>query len=439
MQQNTNHTTKNLPSLRKVLVIGNGGRENALAWAIRKCPGIEEVTVTPGNGGTEDLKGCNRLNIPTTKHLDLIDYCLNNKIDLIVVGPEAPLAEGIADTLREHGLVVFGPGANGAKLEASKKWSKSLMKEAGIPTANHWNAQNKKEALEILERIKLPLVVKADGLAAGKGVTVPNSIDETVIAIKESFEGKFGSAGNQIVLEEKLEGPEVSIFALSDGNNFILLPPAQDHKRLKEGDLGPNTGGMGAYSPTLLISQKDLDEISDLVIKPTLEALNNKNIDYRGVIYAGLMLTSQGPKVIEFNCRFGDPECQALMPLMGPEFAQLLFACALGSISMAPTLSVSKNCSACVVAAASGYPEDPRKGDLIKIFLEENSSLRVFQAGTELDSQGNLLTNGGRVLSVVGEGENFDKAFKRVYAGIKQIDFPGINYRKDIGHQVRKS
>ena len=438
MKNQSEITKEVLPPLERILVIGNGGRENSLAWALSNCPEIEKVFVAPGNAGTTDHKGCFNLPIHEKDSKEIIEFSLGNKIDLVVIGPEAPLARGLADELRDKGLSVFGPGATGAQLEASKKWAKELMIEAKIPSAKYWSVSDEKEALKVLQEQKKPLVVKADGLAAGKGVVVPISLEETQIAISNSLRGKFGSAGNEIVLEEKLFGPEVSVFALSDGNDFIILPSAQDHKRLKEGDSGPNTGGMGAYAPATLLTNEELKTITKDIINPTIKTLQKRKIDYKGVIYVGLMLTNDGPKVIEYNCRFGDPECQALMPLMGPEFAKVLFACALGDISLAPNLSISKKYSACVVAAADGYPEKPRKGDRIEISIEDNSSLKIFQAGTKFNKEGKIVTSGGRVLSVVDEGEDFDIAFDKVYKGLQSISFEGINYRKDIGHQVRK-
>ena len=427
-----------LPPLKRILIVGSGGRENALAWSMRKCKSIEEIFIAPGNGGTEDYQGCKRLDVKEHNVKGLIVSCKEKNIDLIVIGPESPLAEGLADQLRKEGLVVFGPGADGAQLEASKTWAKELMMEAGIPTAKHWTTKTKEQALEILEKFQHPLVVKADGLAAGKGVTVAESIEETKKAIEDSFQGKFGASGETLVLEERLNGPEVSVFALCDGKQMIVLPPAQDHKRLKEGDEGPNTGGMGAYAPAPLLTQEGLDEIRKLVLEPTLKTLRKRGIDYRGVIYAGLMLTPKGPKVIEFNCRFGDPECQTLMPLMGAELADVLHACALGSLEKAPNLWISNLCSACVVAAASGYPEAAISGDLINIEIQSKKSLQIFHAGTRLTEGKKVYTSGGRVLSVVAQGESFDIAFKNAYEGLSKIHFNGITYRKDIGHQVRK-
>jgi len=312
------------------------------------------------------------------------------------------------------------------------------MNEAEIPTARHWTASSKEEALKILNELKTSMVVKADGLAAGKGVTVANSVEETANAIKEVCDGRFGNAGRHILLEEKLKGPEVSIFALCDGSDMVLLPPVQDHKRLQEGDSGPNTGGMGAYAPAKLINDKDILNIRESILEPTLKALTSKGINYKGVIFAGLMLTQDGAKVIEFNCRFGDPECQALMPLMGIELAEVLKACADGKLKKAPNLSILNSCSACVVAAAKGYPKSPQKNDPIKIDkIHPNQSIQLFHAGTKYNSNGQLVTSGGRVLSVVAQAKDFDKAFTLAYERLAKVSFNGIYYRKDIGHQVR--
>tara|TARA_Y100001968_G_scaffold231483_1_gene214252 strand:+ start:1761 stop:3077 length:1317 start_codon:yes stop_codon:yes gene_type:complete len=425
--------------LQRVLVVGAGGRENSLAWAIAKSPIITKVWVAPGNAGTEYLKGCKRVNIEESNVERISNFSSENSVDLIVIGPEIPLASGLADYLRNDGFNVFGPSKKGAQIEASKIWAKDLMKDAQIDTAKSWSAESEEQAIEILKAENRPLVVKANGLAAGKGVTVAETIEESIKAVRRAFDGRFGSSGERVILEERIEGPEVSIFALCDGEKYLLLPPAQDHKRLLEGDKGPNTGGMGAYAPAPLLGEEELFRIGGEIINKTLSALKKKGIDYRGVIYAGLMLTNCGPKVIEFNCRFGDPECQALMPLMGNEFVEILFACSKGSLVDAPKLSVSELCSACVVAAAKGYPENPRKNDRLKIEIQESETLQIFHAGTKSDANNNILTSGGRVLSVVSQGETFDKAFSNAYKGIKSIQFDGITYRKDIGHQVRSN
>ena len=422
-----------LPELRRVLVVGGGGREHALSWALQRSESLERVWITPGNAGS----GEHALGIAETDSRGLIEHCQSNAVDLVVVGPEAPLAAGVADVLREAGIAVFGPGADGAQLEASKAWAKQLMQEAGIPTAGHWAVGTEAEALAVLDQVNRPLVVKADGLAAGKGVTVADSVDEAEAAIHEAFAGRFGSAGEQLVLEERLQGPEVSVFALCDGERIVLLPPAQDHKRLEEGDRGPNTGGMGAYAPAPLLDAEGLELVRQTVLEPTVQALRQRGIDYRGVIYAGLMLTANGPQVIEFNCRFGDPECQTLMPLLGPELGQVLQACALGRLDLAPTLQIAERCSACVVAAAAGYPESPRKGDAIAIGFNSDGERQLFHAGTRRNDDGTLVTSGGRVLAVVAQGDDFDAAFANAYRNLDQVQFAGITYRRDIGHQVR--
>ena len=427
-----------LASPARILVVGAGGRENSLGWALSRCPGVEAVWIAPGNGGSPDLAGCRTLAIAESDQEGLLAACREHGVELVVVGPEAPLAAGLADTLRAAGLAVFGPGADGARLESSKQWAKQLMAEAGIPTAGHWPASSREEALEALEAHGQPLVVKADGLAAGKGVTVAETMEESRAAIEEVFGGRFGTAGASLVLEERTHGPEVSVFALTDGERMVLLPPAQDHKRIGEGDTGPNTGGMGAYAPAPLLPPAALEEVRQQVLEPTLRTLRARGIDYRGVIYAGLMLTASGPSVIEFNCRFGDPECETLMPLLGPELAQVLLACALGRLDAAPTLTVHSSCSACVIAAAEGYPGEIRKGDEIVSSLQPDANLQLFHAGSRRDEHGRCLTNGGRVLAVVGQADDFDAAFERAYAGLAQVNFAGITFRRDIGHQVRR-
>ena len=424
-----------IPTPAHILVVGGGGRENALAWALARCPGVEQVWVAPGNGGTPELDGCEQLEIPENDVDGLRAACERLGIALVVVGPEAPLAAGLADGLRASGLPVFGPGADGAQLEASKRWAKALMQDAGVPTSGYWAANSEAEALSRLEEWERPPVVKADGLAAGKGVTVAETFDEARHAIREIFAGRFGGAS--LVLEERIQGPEVSVFALCDGERLVLLPPAQDHKRIGEGDTGANTGGMGAYAPAPLLDAAALEAVRQSVLEPTLSALRARGIDYRGVIYAGLMLTDAGPSVIEFNCRFGDPECETLMPLLGPELAVVLLACALGRLDLAPRLSIQPGCSACVIAAAQGYPGESRRGDPISSKLQPSDSLQLFHAGSRRGADGRCLSHGGRVLAVVAQANDFDTAFERAYAGLGQVHFEGMTYRRDIGHQVR--
>jgi phosphoribosylamine--glycine ligase len=423
----------------RILVVGPGGRENALAWALARCPGVERVWVAPGNAGTERHPGCRAVDAAADDAAGLCRLAHQEGIELVVIGPEAPLAAGLADQLRAAGLAVFGPGAAAARLEASKQWAKELMRAAGVPTARAWPVHDLEQGLALLAELPVPPVVKADGLAAGKGVTVAASRQEAEAAVRQALAGRFGAAGNRLLLEERLEGPEVSVLALTDGRELVVLPPAQDHKRIGENDTGPNTGGMGAYAPAPLLDAEALEAVRRRILLPTLAALRERGLDYRGVLYAGLMLTADGPKVIEFNCRFGDPECQTLMPLMGPELAAVLLACARGRLAAAPPLTVRGGCSACVVAAAAGYPGSVRAGDPITIeAAAEGPSRQIFHAGTRRrDADGSVVTAGGRVLAVVAQADNFDQAFDAAYAGLAMVRFDGCQFRRDIGHQVR--
>ena len=313
------------------------------------------------------------------------------------------------------------------------------MQDANIPTAKFWRANSLEEAKKIIHSSPNPLVVKADGLASGKGVFIPDSKDECLRAAELILSGKFGNSGNVIVLEEKIQGPEVSVFALCDGKRYTLLPTAQDHKRLNEKDKGPNTGGMGAYSPAPLLTEDYLERIIKEIIEPTINELNKKNIDYKGVIYFGLMITKSGPKVIEYNCRFGDPECQTIMPLMDQNFVFLLEKCSMGNLTGDEKIESSDKVSGCVVATSEGYPEKYNTGFSIKIGKIDSTNCQMFDSGTRFSKNGGLLTDGGRVLSIVCQDKDFDKAFEKVYKNLKEISFDGIYFRNDIGHQVRKT
>ena len=435
----TNSTSsKCLKRLENILIIGNGGRENSLAWAIQKNELVKKVYLTPGNAGSERINKCERIEIDINKSNELIEKLDFLKIDLIVIGPEIPLANGLADFLRKKDFNVFGPGKDGAKLEYSKSWAKEFMQDANIPTANFWKVSSLEEAKTIIQSSSIPLVVKADGLASGKGVFIPDSKDECLRAAESILSGKFGDSGNVIVLEEKIQGPEVSVFALCDGKRYTLLPTAQDHKRLKEKDKGPNTGGMGAYSPAPLLTERCLNRIIKEIIEPTIDELNHKNINYRGVIYFGLMITKSGPKVIEYNCRFGDPECQTIMPLMDQDFVFLLEKCSMGSLTGDEKIDTSDKVSGCVIATSRGYPNEYKTGFPINIGKIDSNNCQIFDSGTSLSKNGELLTNGGRVLSIVCQGKDFDKVFENAYKNLKEIKFDGIYFRRDIGHQVRK-
>jgi len=432
-----------IPNIKKklenILIIGSGGRENSLGWAIQKNDVIKKIYLSPGNAGSEKIKKCLRINLDITDKNDLIKKLKSLEIDLVVIGPEIPLAKGLGDFLRKHDFDVFGPNKDGARLEYSKSWAKEFMKNANIPTSNFWKVESYEAAKNIIINSKEPLVVKADGLASGKGVFIPKSKDDCLQATKNIFDGKFGKSGKIVVLEEKIQGPEVSIFALCDGEKYVLLPSAQDHKRLNDNDEGPNTGGMGAYSPTPLVTRNLLLRITEEIIEPTVLELKRKNIDYRGVIYFGLMITNTGPKVIEYNCRFGDPECQTIMPLLDKNFVILLQKCAMGTLSGNEKIKKSNKVSGCVIATSKGYPQEYKTGLPIKIGKINSTYCQIFDSGTSFSKTGQLLTNGGRVLSIVCQDLDFDMVFDKAYKTLKEINFDGIFYRNDIGHQVRKN
>ena len=432
-------SSKNLSRLENILIIGNGGRENSLAWVIQKNELVKKIYLIPGNAGSERINKCERIKIDINNKIELVKKLDFLKIDLIVIGPEIHLANGLADFLRKKDFKVFGPGKDGAKLEYSKSWAKEFMKDANIPTANFWKVNSLEEAKQIIHSSSMPLVVKADGLASGKGVFIPDSKDECFRAAESIFNGKFGKSGNVVVLEEKIQGPEVSIFALCDGKKYILLPTAQDHKRLNENDQGPNTGGMGAYSPAPLLKEDYLDRVIKEIIEPTIVELNRKNIDYKGVIYFGLMLTKSGPKVIEYNCRFGDPECQTIMPLMDQNFVLLLDKCSMGNLNGDEKIDTFDKVSGCVIATSKGYPNEYKTGFPIKIGEIDSCECQIFDSGTSLSKNGQLLTDGGRVLSIVCQDKDFDKVFEKAYRNLKEINFDGMYFRNDIGHQVRKN
>ena len=425
--------------LENIVIIGNGGRENSLAWAIQKNKLIKNIYLIPGNGGSGKINKCQNLHI-NYENKNLLIQTLNSlEIDLIIIGPEIPLAKGLGDFLRSNDFYVFGPNSDGAKLESSKSWAKSFMSEANIPTAKFWKVSSVEESEKIISTAPFPLVVKADGLASGKGVFIPETHENTFKITKEIINGKFGESGKIVLLEEKIEGPEISIFALCDGKKYILLPSAQDHKRIEENDKGLNTGGMGAYSPTPILSKSELSIIRKEIIEPTINELIKRNIEYKGVLYFGLMITKSGPKVIEYNCRFGDPECQTIMPLMDTNFVNILYKCAIGNLKGDEQLLSSSKVSGCVIAASKGYPEDYDVGFPITFNYDESEDIQIFHSGTSVNKEGKIISDGGRVLSVVCQGKDFDSAFNMAYKVLKGINFDGIYYRRDIGHQVRKS
>ncbi len=421
----------------KVLVVGSGGREHALAWKLLQSDRIQEVICVPGNGGTATLKRCRNLGLNTNDFEGIGRFATVNNIGLIVVGPEAPLAEGITDYLQAQNLTVFGPTQAGAQIEASKAWAKALMKEAKVLTAAAQVFTAAAPAIAYVQKMGAPIVVKADGLAAGKGVTVAATVEEAITAIEAAFGGAFGTAGQQVVIEECLTGQEASVLAITDGKTIRPLLPAQDHKRIGEGDTGANTGGMGAYAPAPIVTSALMERIQQEVLEPTLAALQQHGIDYRGVLYAGLMITEAGdPKVIEFNCRFGDPETQVVLPLLDMPLHEVLLACAQQRLDQLPPLAWLPGAAACVVVAAQGYPDRYPKGAPIgKIQEAEAKGAIVFHAGTRIKEQ-QLVSDGGRVLNVCAIGDTLSDALAKAYAAIGVIQFNDMYYRRDIGHHA---
>ncbi|MBF2079135.1 MAG: phosphoribosylamine--glycine ligase [Synechococcales cyanobacterium T60_A2020_003] len=421
----------------KVLVVGNGGREHALSWKLLQSDRVTEVFCVPGNGGTATLKGCRNLGLAMDDFEGIARFALVNNASIIVVGPEAPLAAGITDFLTKQGLTVFGPTQAGAQIESSKAWAKELMQEAGIPTAASETFTDAEAAIAYVKQHGAPIVVKADGLAAGKGVTVAETIDAAEQAITDAFTGKFGAAGSRVVIEEYLDGKEASVLAITDGLTIRPLLPAQDHKRIGEGDTGANTGGMGAYAPAPLVTPILMDQIQREVLEPAIAALRQRGIDYRGVLYAGLMITPNGePKVIEFNCRFGDPETQVVLPLLETPLETVMLACAEQKLAQLPPLSWHSGVATCVVMSSAGYPETYEKGlPITGIAKAEATGAMVFHAGTRLKNQ-QLVTDGGRVLGVTALGENFKEAIANAYTAVDCIEFDRCYARRDIGYQV---
>ncbi|TFI52945.1 phosphoribosylamine--glycine ligase [Mastigocladus laminosus UU774] len=422
----------------KVLVVGNGGREHALVWKLLQSKQIEQVVCVPGNGGTASMSRCRNLPLLIDDFEGISQFAQKEGISLVVVGPEVPLAMGISDYLHSQGLRVFGPTRAGAQIEASKAWAKALMQEVKIPTAKSAVFTQAAAAKSYVKDHGTPIVVKADGLAAGKGVTVAQTLDQAIAAIEAIFQGQFGSAGKFVVIEECLTGQEVSVLALTDGLTIRPLLPAQDHKRIGEGDTGENTGGMGAYAPAPIATPELMARVQTEVLEKAIAAFRARNIDYRGVLYAGLMITPDGDfKVLEFNCRFGDPETQVILPLLETPLEELMLACIEQRLAQMPPIAWKQGAAATVVAAAGGYPGTYEKGKAIASIAEaEAQGAIVFHAGTKLQDQ-QLLTDGGRVLNVTSTGENFEQALAQAYAAIRCINFEGMYYRRDIGYRLK--
>ena len=414
-----------------VLVLGSGGREHALAWAIAKSPRLDSLFVAPGNGGTATIAK----NVP----LDMNDadavigFARSENIDLVVVGPEAPLVAGVADAIRAAGIAVFGPGAQGARLEGSKSFSKEFMLAHGLPTARYKKCTSQDEAMDYLHEVGAPIVVKADGLAAGKGVVVAEDMEEAEEAVRDCFAGDFGEAGSVVVIEEMLEGPECSMLAFLSEGKALAMPCAQDHKRAFDGDLGPNTGGMGVYSPVPCVTPELEAAIQEIMQNAAAATAKEFDDAYTGVLYGGFMLTAEGPKLLEFNARFGDPETQVIMPRLESDALEAFYMVATGKLD-ALDLRWTDQVAVCVVLASDGYPGSYEKGKVILGIeeAEELDGVTVFHAGTAFNQDDELVTNGGRVLNVVALADTFEDARELAYEACDKINFEGKQYRHDI-------
>ena len=419
----------------KVCVIGNGGREHALAWRLSISPSVTKVYAIPGSAAMSDCAELVGIDWQQSDHL--ISFLKDNQVDLVVVGPEAPLVAGLADTLNKAGIPVFGPSKAAAQLEGSKVFAKDVMKKYNIPTAAYGVFHKVDEAKEFIAQTGAPIVVKADGLAAGKGVVVAMTIEEANAAVEDMLSGnRFGDAGSTVVIEEFMEGEEASLLAFVDGKTVVPMIASQDHKRIFDGDKGPNTGGMGTYAPAPVLTDALRDEAMKTILEPMVEAMQKEGMPYVGCLYAGLMITPQGPKVVEFNARFGDPETQVVLPLLDSDLGQIMMACATGTLT-ADMVKWKDSSAACVILASKGYPETSSKGDVIHGDIKQHDTTIVFHSGTKLIGD-EYVTNGGRVLAVVGLGKDLRTALDRAYGRIEHIDFEGMQYRTDIGAKAFK-
>jgi phosphoribosylamine--glycine ligase len=414
-----------------ILLIGSGGREHAIAKKLYESPDTKKIFCTPGNPGTEKYAVSVVLN--TSNHNEILSYCKNNEINLVVIGPEIPLVEGLVDFLNKYNILVFGPKKLAAKLEGSKKFTKEICEKYNIPTAKYKSFNEENLAIDYLKTQNFPIVIKADGLAAGKGVIIAENLNEGIDAIKKIFSGIFDEAGNKIIIEEFLIGEEVSFFILADENNFIELTSAQDHKRIGLNDTGPNTGGMGAYSPAPIMTEELKKKTTERIIKPTLEAMKKLGCPFTGILYAGLMITNEGPKLIEYNVRFGDPECQVILPRLKTDLLSLIVNCCRNKLSES-IVEWNKNYALTIVMASEGYPGSYKKDQLITGIdsAEKNPNTTIFHAGTK-KSGNSIMTNGGRVLSVTCFGKTVKEANLNAINAIKLIKWDNSYYRSDIG------
>jgi len=422
----------------RILVIGSGGREHALVWKIAQSKLVDKIFCAPGNAGIAQQAEC--LDIKADDIGRLLDFARKEKIDLTVVGPEAPLSLGIVDEFSNYGLRIFGPNKLAAQMEASKVFSKQLMAKYKVPTADFKIFENADEAKIYIEKIGSPCVVKADGLASGKGVIVAKTVEEAKSAVTSMMQEKiFGDAGSKVIVEECLIGQEASIIVLTDSREVIALASAQDHKRVNDFDQGPNTGGMGAYSPAPVVTGELFKEILEKVVYRTIDGLVSEGIEYRGVLYAGIMITDKGPKTLEFNVRFGDPETQAILPRIKSDLVEVMAACSEQKLNRIRILDWDDRACVCVVCAAGGYPGNYEKGKEIS-GLDEAGAMQdvaVFHAGTKLEN-GKVVTSGGRVLGVTGRGNTIKEAINTTYQAVDKIHFEGMHYRRDIGSRAVK-
>lgn len=421
----------------RVLVLGSGGREHAIVRALAASPRVDAIFCAPGNGGTAGERVTTNVDFSPEDAGAVIGFSQHAGVDLVVIGPEAPLCSGIADVLRAVGIPTVGPGKQGAAVEGSKTFAKEMMAYAGIPTAASQTFEDRDAALAYLHTVVAPVVVKADGLAAGKGVTVATDLDMARAAVGECFDGRFGDAGSKVVIEEFLEGPEVSLLAFVDGTTVLPMAPAQDHKRMGDGDTGPNTGGMGVYSPVPIVEAHEYAAMVE-VLEMAARAFHQVNIDYKGILYGGFVLTADGPKVLEFNARFGDPETQVLLPRLESDLAEVLEALAAGTLGEYEGLSWSPDVAVSVVIASGGYPGDYEVGKPITGISEAEAipGVSVYHAGTKIAEDGTLATAGGRVLNVTAVAPDFRQAIDKAYQAVGCIHFDGAYYRNDIAHRA---
>ena len=419
----------------KILVIGSGGREHTLAWKLAQSPKAEKLYAIPGNPGIGKVAECVK-DVPMDNNDAIVAFAMDKGIDLVVVGPEAPLTQGLVDALEMAGIRAFGPTRLAAELEGSKSFAKDIMQKYGIPTAKYQVFTQASEARKYVQEQGAPIVIKADGLAAGKGVVVAQTVDEALMAVNDIMEDQsFGSAGARVVIEECMVGEEASLLAFTDGETIVPMVSSQDHKRAYDGDKGPNTGGMGTYAPAPVMTEELVAQATEKILKPVIAAMKKEGRPYKGCLYAGLMITNEGPKVVEFNARFGDPETQVVLPLLESDLADIMLACCEGKLAE-QEIKWSKGAAVCVVMASDGYPGGYPKGLPIRGVEEaESNGALVFHAGTS-EKDGRLVTNGGRVLGIVAKADDIKGAVDKAYENVGKIHFHGAQYRRDIAYRA---